>query len=237
LKNEIKNRIYKEIYYKLESLKFDIFLDDSSDIITIARNVCSECNHKWHQDYNQCVFCGSINYFVFICEKCAGISSLTSTTKTCNKIVNAVTCGGHVLKGCINKDCISNSEKKLHLKKSKSTDEQSDIVIKKLIKEATDDKGVFNAKKGSLSVSQMWCLHCGHNLDHYFVKQIKAYIVDNLDELSEQFDTNVDFVIINFDRNNFLTLPVELINKTDFKNKSNYKNDIDISIFLKEKNF
>ncbi len=300
---KIKNRIFKEIYYRLESKKFEVFIDDANEVITIAKNVCSSCNRKWHQEYNQCIFCGSINYFVYICKNCGDVSSITSakSKEECKKCSQKNT----RYKSCINKECISNSSKNLKRKiakkysynlinmdvlekqirknstkqlqilenfKSKIILEEddikeisdsrkiidkweeqgfikkteiqptevikdSDIVIKDLIIEATDNKGLFNAKKGSLSISQMWCLHCGNNLDKYYTAQVKTYIVDKIEDFPNNLDKNSDYYIFNYGVKNFLTLDANNFNKEDIKNSHKYKDNINLESFLIEKDF
>jgi hypothetical protein len=240
-----KSRIYKEIYYKLESIKFDIFIDESTDVLTIARNVCSKCFQKWHQDYNQCIFCGSVNYFVFKCIKCGGISSITSNKLDCKKtaidesgneilkpVLNKKTkkqviardtklpkfepvfCNGQGKKSCINPNCLSNTQEYKHL-----------------INSITDDKGLFNSKKGSLSISQMWCLHCGNNLDHYFTAQIKVYICDELTELPNKIDPSSDFYIITVKGNKFLSFKKEDLTTLNITNIDNYSNELQTTLF------
>lgn len=239
-----KSRIYKEIYYRLESLKFDIFIDESTDILTIARNVCSKCFKKWHQDYNQCIFCGSVNYFVFKCVKCGGISSITSNKLDCKKaaldengdviqkpVLNKkgiqviaretklpkfepVICGGQGKKSCINPNCLSNTEEYKHL-----------------INKITDEKGLFNSKKGSLSISQMWCLHCGNNIDEYFTAQIKVYICDDLTQLPDKVDISADFYIITINGNKYLSFKKDDLSKLDIFNLNIYEEKLQTDLF------
>ncbi len=240
------NTIFKEICYKFESLKFDVFADSSSDVITLSVNQCNTCFRKWHQEYNQCVFCGSVFYYVFSCEDNGHISSITSNKQICqNKIFDELgrpvmvekldksgnvktdakgniqyvqkVCGSKGIKKCINPSCSSNSDQDI-----------SNFVNK------IKNKGMFDSKS-PFYVSQMWCLNCGNNLSNFFAREVKIIIKDSIDDTNWIGENLYDIYVINLEKNKFLTLTYEEIKVSNIKDRSLYSNNIDIDKIRKLK--
>ena len=203
-----KNKLINDVVFKLESEGFEVFIDKISDVVTIAKNICVSCSSKWHADYNQCIFCGSVNYQLYSCSKCKSLSSITNSGGKKWKCQSDLKCkDAQPMKNCINKNCPTNLN-----------DE-----IKNIVDQVTDNKGLFTSKKGGLFVSQLWCLNCGNDLDKFISSQIVIKIQDSSDNLLETNFKIFDNYIFVKD-NKFL-----ILNKENQKN-SNYEENVDINL-------
>lgn len=211
MNKNIKNKLFNDVVFKLESEGFEVFIDRFNDVVTIAKNICTACNFKWHADYNQCMFCGSINYQLYSCSKCSSLSSITNSGSRDWECKSGLNCeDAKPLKNCINKNCSTNSDNE----------------IKNIVYKITDKKGLFNSKKGGLFISQLWCLNCGNNLDKFISSQVVIKIQNNDDSLLEtNFKLFDNYIFVK--ENKFL-----ILNKNTKKNSNSllYKKDIDISL-------
>ena len=96
------------VAYRLQSENLQLFYERNSESLLCVKNICEECNSPWYHSINQCVFCGTENYFIWICYKCNKKVSLTNA----NPHIGG--CGHSLLKLCFNKDCVSRKDNKVH---------------------------------------------------------------------------------------------------------------------------
>ena len=99
------------VAYKLQSNNFQLFYDNENSCFIASRNICYTCKELWAHGINQCIFCGSRNYFVLICFNCGRCVSLTRSKKPreCENCKKKETYS----KSCFNKDCKSSSNRNL----------------------------------------------------------------------------------------------------------------------------
>ena len=211
IKENDKNRLINDVVFKLESEGFEVFLDRISTVATIAKNICSNCNYKWHADYNQCIFCGSVNYQLYSCSKCNSLSSITNSGGNKWKCQSDLNCkDAKPMKNCINKNCPTNTS----------------VEIKNIVTHVTNDQGLFSPKKGGLFVSQLWCLNCGNNLDKFISSQIVIKILESNEDLPKiNFKIFDNYIFVK--DNKFL-----ILNKKNEEVPDNllYKKNIDINL-------
>lgn len=123
------------------------------------RLVCSDCGEPWYMSLTECFICGSINPFLYHCDKCGAYVSITNAGKKCNKCDEE----GSLHLECPNKDCLTNT----------NTELKTDINLR---------GGSFH-KHGGFLISCQYCLKCGSQLHEYilykfYIKAINNTIVD-----------------------------------------------------------
>lgn len=143
----------KSIMYKIISCDCGVYLDDWDEFI-VSVLVCDRCGRPWNNSRTECFFCGTNNFHVYKCTKCGKYVSLTNATGKCDS------CGGKLIKACINPECISNTNNKL-----------ASFLIEK--------GGVFEKSKAASMLNEMRCKMCGCKSSKYETKRFK--IVDNFD--------------------------------------------------------
>jgi len=205
--NNLSKKLINEIIFKLESEKYEIFIDEFEDVVTLLKNICCNCYAKWHQDYNQCIFCSSVNYQLFTCEDCGSLSSITNASGKwkCSNLINHRQCTGTKgKKDCINKECPSNE----------------DAIIRDIVDKITGGKGLFNNKKGSFFVSQMWCLSCGNKKNKHITSQLKILVLtDDNDLLNQKFDQYDNYILIKDGKFQIINKNLTVYNNLEFKDE------------------
>lgn len=201
------------IAYKLQSNDFQVFYDKNNYCFVVSKNICLDCNSPWSHRINQCIFCGTRNYFVWICSnnKCGDLQPLTISKKP----ENCLKCNkrNSYFKSCFNNQCPTNTNKKLFsiilsLKRSKSGSFESESPFK---------------------ISQNFCNQCSSENNIMKSKEFVVRTILNEDSFLEKdyidLKNNFDVVIIFSEKTNkYLTIT------KDIKIKK-FENDIDISIF------
>jgi hypothetical protein len=200
------------VAYKLQSNDFQVFYDNRKACFIVAKNVCFDCNANWAHTINQCIFCGTRNYFVWICNKCGSLQSLTVSKKptSCSSCNNQDT----FFKSCFNTNCSSNKNKNLN----------------KLISDTERSKlGSFDSNS-PFKLSQNFCHECASDRNILKSVEFAVFTVDNESKFlknSYQKEMNsFDIVIIySLDSSKFLTITEKGQVISDFAD------DIDLAIF------
>lgn len=200
------------VAYKLQSNDFQVFYDNKKSCFIVAKNVCFDCNANWAHTINQCIFCGTRNYFVWICNKCGFLQSLTVSKKptTCSSCQNKDT----FFKSCFNSNCSSNKNKDLN----------------KLISNTDRSKyGSFDSNS-PFKLSQNFCHECASDRNILKSKEFTVITIDSESDFSsskyKSETTNFDIVIIySLESLRFLTI------SDKGKAISSFKDDIDLVIF------
>ncbi len=200
------------VAYKLQSNDIEVFYEKTSSSFLISKTVCSACESLWAHRINQCIFCGTRNYFIWICKECKNHVSLTSSsTETCSE------CGAKnsYLKSCFNDNCISNKDEELV----------------NIIKDIENSKlGSFD-KASPFKISQNFCIECANETN---VIKSKELIVKDI-ELEKEFSfsdyskliLDYDYVIVySLDTSKFFLFSKE-------NNEVNFLDDINVDIFFR----
>lgn len=142
--------IKKSIMYKIISLGYSIYLDDSSNYI-VNEQICSKCGDRWNNSKTQCFYCGVDNYHVYRCQNCNKLYSITNAAKKCSNCNST-----DLFKICLNPDCLSNRNALLN-------------------KYMSECGGVFEKDKSASTFNMMRCNSCGNKSSLY--KTLKLRIV------------------------------------------------------------
>ena len=215
LKNMKKRKFMRKIdmlvAYKFQGNDFQVFYDDINQSFCILKNICKVCKKNWSHGINQCIFCGTKNHFVWICNSCNDIQGLaTSDPKVCRN--DKCQKKNNYFKKCFNKDCPSNNDK----------------TLANIIHSLNNSKSGLFSKKSPFKISQNFCvdIDCVSEENIFLSKSFKVVTIDkeknfikaNYMKLSENYDF---LIIFSEDTENFLIL-------TKIK-ENTFQNDIEIS--------
>jgi hypothetical protein len=173
------------IAYKLQSNDVQVFYESATESFLIGKTLCanSECNSFWAHRINQCVFCGTRNFFVWICKECNHMISLTASKidKCQNPECNAE---NSYFKSCFNDDCVSNTDKNLKSIITKSNNSLS---------------GSFEATS-PFKLAQHFCIDCGGERNYIFTKEFKVFDLNPNDKISlnnyKNYLESFDYLVI-----------------------------------------
>jgi hypothetical protein len=205
--------IEKAIRYKLETLKYDVYYDDSSSSIFVTKLICSQCRIKWNTKYNQCLLCGSINYQLRRCSNfnCNTWYSITGTQSSCH-ICNSDT----LIKSCINPNCISNADEEVFNELFHFSYPEPEIINGKPAKQKVTNEGLMD-DPSPFNFSQTWCTKCGSLKNEYKAIKLKILFYNSFGEIDiKSIDKNSDIFILYIDDvKKFIT-----INQQDLESSS-----------------
>ncbi len=170
------------VSYQLQSEDYQVFYNRSLSSFIIIRDYCTECKTAWNHSINQCIFCGTENYYLWICNQCRKLRSLQNSNPS-----NRCDCGGEYLKSCFNDDCDTNKDLKLKniLSKSSKFSDHS-------------KNGIFNKSaqtRSGFTISQHYCLKCGHEKNKSKIWKLKVLPDINPDNQKVLFN-DFDFIIV-----------------------------------------
>jgi hypothetical protein len=188
--------IEKAVRYKLETLKYDVYYDDSSSSIFVTKLICSQCRVKWNTKYNQCLLCGSINYQLRRCSNfsCNTWYSITGTQTSCN-VCNSDT----LIKSCINPNCISNTDEEVFNEIFHFSYPKPEMVNGKATKQKVTNEGLMD-DPSPFNFSQTWCTKCGGLKNEYKAIKLKIYFYNSFNEIDRKsIDNNSDVLILYID--------------------------------------
>jgi len=182
------------VAYRLQSEDLQLYYNRVSESFFCLKNVCYDCDSQWYHSINQCVFCGTENYFVWICSNCNSKVSLTNSNP------NPCICGTNtLLKLCFNDECQSRTDDNLN---------------KIILKNKNSQQGIFHKKgqtRSGFTVSQQFCKSCGSERNYYKKSEIKVFELDDIkNSLKKIFEENKNkydtLIFVNRELSNFITM-------------------------------
>ena len=199
------------VAYKLQSNDIEVFYEKTRSSFLISKTVCNACGSIWAHRINQCIFCGTRNYFIWICQKCKNHVSLTSsTTDSCSE------CGekGSYLKSCFNDNCITNT----------------DANLAKIIKDIDNSKQGSFDKSSPFKVSQNFCIECANETN---VIKSQELIVKDIPEEAQFNFLDYKKLVLDYDYVVAYSLDTSkfFLFSKDTK-KILFENDININVFF-----
>jgi len=126
----------KSVAYSFIAEGANIFLSES-DYFLVSKLICLKCGADWYMDITECLFCGTLNPFLYYCYNCNKYQSIAKKGK-------CIECEGTLVKKCCNDECITNQNYDIFKEKG----------------------GVFG-NNVKARIAMQYCLNCGSNHHKY----------------------------------------------------------------------